>query len=422
MSRTAVEPRMTLREAGDSQFEIVEPATCYRLTVPGCDVVFEVDRLAWHRQELSGELMVRCDRLGTDAVDGVLSMATFNLSSARARTERAALLARQSRSGDIPWAPLIEKLCQRVLAAERTGEPAVALRDVVAADAGPLVRVFGFDVPIRHNSIIFGDGGSTKSLLALYLAGLMARAGYRVAFFDWELDALDHRERFATLFGDDLPAHVFYDRCSRPLVYEVDRLRRIVRQQGIDFAFYDSVGFACHTRPEDAESALAYGRACRQIGIGGLHVAHINKSEHGDKQPFGSAFWHNSSRATWFLKATDDATPKVVGVFNRKHNLSKFRQPPFAYEVAVDGARTAFRLTDVATVDELAPALTVLYRLRSVLRAGPMTRDQIVAALDDQKPDTVRRQVNRGIDRGALVRVPGPDGIERIGLPSRHAS
>jgi hypothetical protein len=125
--------RLTLAEIGPRKFEIVEPSACYRLTVPGADVTFEVDRLAWRYQELSGELLVRCDLQGTEAINGVLSVATFNLSSARARSERARQLEQQSRAHDVPWSTLIEELCQRVLAAERSGEPAIALADVCTA-------------------------------------------------------------------------------------------------------------------------------------------------------------------------------------------------------------------------------------------------------------------------------------------------
>jgi hypothetical protein len=414
--------RLTLAEAGPRTFEVVEPGACYRLTTLGGDVIFEIDRLAWRYQELSGELLVRCDLQGTDAIDGVLSVARFNLSAARARSERARQLEQQSRAHDVPWTALIEELCQRVLKAERTGEPAIALADVpVDREIHPLINLFGFKLPRRHPSIIFGDGGATKSLLALHLAGLLARDGYRVAFFDWELDAADHRERFETLFGDDLPQQVFYERCSRPLIYEADRLKRIVRHQGIDFAIYDSIGFACASKPEDAEAALGYMRAVRSIGAGSLHIAHVNKSETGDRQPFGSAFWHNSARATWFLKATDETDRHVVGVFNRKHNVAKWPQAPFAYEVLVDGDRTTFTLTDITAAQDLAPRVPVAQRLKSLLRAGALSRDAIIEEFSDCKPDSVRRAIDRGVKNGRLVEFPGPSG-QRIGLATRMAS
>src|SRR5690242_16060734 len=59
-------------------------------------------------------------------------------------------------------------------------------------------------------TLMFGDGGSLKSYLALYLAGRLAREGVPVLLVDWELDGEDHRERMHQLFGDDAPTNVYY--------------------------------------------------------------------------------------------------------------------------------------------------------------------------------------------------------------------
>jgi hypothetical protein len=383
-------------------------------------VTFEVDRLVWHRQELSGELLVRCDLLGTDAIDdGLLSVARFNLSSARARNEYASQLERQSRASDIPWRPLIEELCQRVLAAERAGDAAIVLRDVDRPDEDErTVRALGFILPWQHPAIVFGDGGACKSYLALYLGGLLAAEGHRVALFDWELDAADHRERFGQLFGAEMPATFLYTRCSRPLLYETDRLKRVVRTQGIEYGVFDSIGFACHEAPESAESALAYFRCVRQLGIGSLHIAHISKAEGGDQKPFGSAFFFNSARAVWNIKATEDGAGSLtLGVFDRKPNL-RARQQPFAIDVSFAPDRTTFKRTEIADVEAFAPQISLYQRIRASLRAGARTRDELAEALGS-KPETLRRTINRAIEKGHLVKFPGPGGVERIGLPAR---
>lgn len=415
---------MTLAEVGARSFETVQPGSCYRLAVPNVEVVLEVDRLVWQKQELTGELLVRCDLGGTDAIDGVLSVASFNLSSARARSERASLLKGQSRAPDIPWAALIEELCQRTLTAERTGDPAIALRDIDRpTDEQRLVEVFGFALPFQHRSTAFGDGGGGKSLLGLYIGGLMAAEGYRVLLADWELDGGDHRERYERLFGAAMPATLFYTRCGRPMLHEADRLRRIVRSQGIDFSIHDSVGFACHDAPETATAALAYYQATRQLGIGGLDIAHVSKAEGGDQKPFGSAFWHNSARATWNLKPTEEAGRLTVGVFNRKHNLAP-KQAPFAFDVTFDRDRTTFRLADIGAVAEFAGKVPAVQRIKAILRAGARTRDELLAELSQDdvtiKPDTIRRTLDREVKASRLVLLPGPQ--ERYGLPMSRAA
>lgn len=417
--------RLTLAETGDRRFEVVEPGAAYRLLVPGCMVTMEVDRIAWRQHELSGELLVRTELRGTDAIDGVLSVSRINLSSSRARDGHAIALARKARTNEIPWAPLLEELAMRVLTAERTGDAAIALADVpLSGDDQRTLRVSGFLLPWRHPAILFGDGGTCKSYLSLYIGGLLARDGYRVALFDWELDEADHRERLGRLFGDRMPPALLYARCSRALVYEADRLKRIVRQQGIDYAIFDSVGFAAHDAIESSDAALAYFRTVRQLGIGSLHLAHVSKAEGGDAKPFGSVFFFNSARAVWNLKSTEDSTGAgslTLGVFDKKPSL-RARQQPFALEVTFGADRTTIRHSEIADSAEFAPKLSFYQRVRAHLRAGPMTRDQIAAVFDDTKPETIKRSLNRAIERGHLVQFPSADGIDRIGLAAPRAS
>jgi hypothetical protein len=128
------------------------------------------------------------------------------------------------------------------------------------------------------------------------------------------------------LFRHEMP-RISYCRCEHPLTFEVDRLRRIRKEHNIDFAFYDSVAFACDGRPEDAEVAARDFRAVREIGCGSLHIAHVNKSEEHDRKPFGSSFWHNGARSTLFVRAveqTGDDKILRLGFFNRKSNLGRF--------------------------------------------------------------------------------------------------
>ena len=90
----------------------------------------------------------------------------------------------------------------------------------------------GFRFPKHHGTIVFGDGGTAKSYHdALHRRAMLAQRGRpRRCFFDWELDAGAHRLRLERLFGRDMP-DVRYVRCERPLVHEVDRLRKIVRDE-----------------------------------------------------------------------------------------------------------------------------------------------------------------------------------------------
>ena len=228
----------------------------YRLVVPEISAIIEVDRLRRERGELIGELAVRCTLPGVRSYDGTVSIADFNLSSARARSERARLLTSRTdpKTHDIDWAGYLEELCQRVLDAERKGQPAVDLRTLERPGPDDTIKLDGLRLPRRHPTIIFGDGGSAKSYLALYVLARLRQKGLNVALFDWELAGEDHRERLERLFSIGMPK-IFYARCQRPLIYEADRLLRIIRDERINYAVFDSIAFACDGAPESAEIA-----------------------------------------------------------------------------------------------------------------------------------------------------------------------
>ena len=208
------------RAVGDGQ---------YHVAFPKHGIEFDVAYLRRERHELLCELSVSCGILGARAIDGCLSIGTFNLSSPQARQTRAKLLAERARARGIDWSSLLEEVCQRVLATERTGQPSISLRDVSAPMAEEEYDVFGLRFPKRHSSILFGDGGALKSYLDLLTASELARQGVRVGFFDWELDQFAHRRRLEQITGPDMP-DVRYVRCDRPLTYEVPRLRHIIHQ------------------------------------------------------------------------------------------------------------------------------------------------------------------------------------------------
>lgn len=355
----------------------------YRHELPAFALTLEVDRLRRDHHELIGELSVRCRLPGIKAVNGLVNTADFNFSSARARTDRAKLLCSRAPIKELDWTSVLEDLCQRVMDAERQGEPAVDLRTITRPTADE-IQVLGLAFPRRHPSILFGDGGSAKSYTALHLAGELTRMGMTVALFDWELCGEDHRDRLERLFGSQMPK-ILYCRCERPLVYEGDRLRRIVKDNKVDYAIYDSVAFACDGPPENAEIAGKYFRTLREIDCGSLHIAHSTKGENNDKKPFGSVFWFNGARSIWYVQAServDDGDPLQIGFLHRKSNLGPLRQAvSFMLEFKPD--RTVISRQDTADNSDLASKLSVRQRMYALLRRGSMTIDEIAEALGE---------------------------------------
>jgi hypothetical protein len=250
---------------------------------------------------------------------------------------------------------------------------------------------------------LFGDGGCAKSYTALFTAGRLAQMGVPVCYCDWELEPNEHRTRLQRLFPDHMP-RVLYARCDKPLVYEADRLRRVVLDNEIEYAIYDSIAFACDGPPEAAEVAGRYFRAIRQIGGGSLHLAHVTKSEGGDKRPFGSAFWHNSARSTWFATASDSRDNEIlrVALFHRKSNLGRLR-PPTGFDITFSEDRTVFRRANPASNPDFAAQLSVRQRMAYLLKGGSLDADRIAEELGADV-ETVKRTVRRYKDKFVVIK------------------
>ena len=368
----------------------------YKFELPGFAITFEADRLRRDHHELFGELSVKCGMPGAKTVNGYLSTGDFNFSSVRARQDRSKLLRERACSnGELDWFSLLEEFTQRVFDAEKTGDPAIDLRDIVRPAPDDMIRVDGLRFPSRHPSIIFGDGGTAKSYVALYLLGTLANRGVRVGMFDWELSGEDHRDRLERLFGSDMPK-ILYVRCERPLIAEADRLRRLVKENLLQYVVYDSCAFACDGPPESAEIAGKYFRAVREINCGSIHIAHVSKSENSDQRPFGSAFWHNGARCTWNVQATepDNRGSLNLGFFNRKSNLGRLTRPAsFLLEFAANG-RTIFSPAEAADNPDFASKMTVRQRMYHLLRHGAQS-PQFISVSIDASVDTIDRTRRR---------------------------
>jgi hypothetical protein len=395
---------------------------CYQLSFPDHGVEFTVDRLRRERHELFCELSVACGILGARAIDGVLSVGTFNLSSPAAAQQRARLLAERARTRGLDWSGLLEELRQRTLTAERAGQPSILLRAVQTQPEGSEeFEILGLTFPKRHPSILFGDGGTLKSFVALLAASQLEAAGEHALFADWELDEFTHRRRLEAITGRDMPP-VRYARCDRPLVHEVDRLRRIVRQDGIGYVFKDSIAYGTAGAPESAEAAMDFCRAARQLGVGALWLAHQTKGENADQRPFGSTFWFNSARCVWNLKlasTSPDGQTLHLAAFHRKSNLGRLR-PPVGIRAQFDGGRVYFESADVTTMDEVAASLPLWQRIRGIVKAGPQTLATIASELKYDNVESIDRTVRK--HKGLFTRVSGADGVARIALVERRAS
>jgi hypothetical protein len=371
----------------------------YSLKVDPLGIIFDIDRLRRERGELHGELQVRVNGAFPQAktIDGVLSMADFNMSASRSRTERAKLLEQRSSATEVDWFGLLEEFCIKVLATERAGQPAVLLSDIEEEDAeADSWDVLGVPVLKTLPMMVYGDGGTAKSYIALLIAGTLTKQDIPVLYCDWEFDAKEHKKRLARLF-QPMPS-VYYLRCDRPMCDEAERIARVVKLHGIQYVICDSVAFACDGRPEEAEQAGSYFRALRQFGVGSLNIAHVTKMQEEGKvadKPFGSVFWWNGVRSLWSIQKAEDNPPGElrIGLYHRKSN-TRGLMTPRAYILHFETYKTWFEPTKVQDVDELAAKLPLHERMRRLLAKGALPAKEVAESLGVTHP-IIRATVSR---------------------------
>lgn len=388
----------------------------YTLTLPNFGVL-TASRLRRERHELIGELKATCELVGARTFDGVLSTADFNFSSARARKERAGLLAERARARDFDFVGFIEELCIKVFEAERRGTPPVVMSDVDYESPDDRdVTIYGVPLSREDATILFGDGGTCKSYLALSFASELVARGELVLYCDWEGSAKGHRQRLERMYPGKIPP-ILYLRCERSLVDEADRIHKIMLDNGITFVVFDSIGYGCDGPPESAETALRYFRAVRQLGpVGLVLLAHITKSDEGDKRPFGSAFWHNSARSTWHIKRTDTTEGEVVPVLltHRKCNIGRLLSP-VGLSVNFDGQRTVVSRMDPGTVESFVDDLPLAARITTILLRSKASIPTIAQELGE-KEDSVRKAITRS---PKFIKIPSSGGADLYAIKAR---
>jgi len=182
----------------------------------------------------------------------------------------------------------------------------------------------------------------------------------------------------------------------------------------------------CCTKPSGsagsvAASATAFFRAERQLGIGGLLIAHTPKAnvEPGHERPFGSQFWWALVRSAYFVSAPPSADRRlVVGFYHRKSNLGRLHRA-VGFEFGFDPGLTTILPRDIGDVQELAAQLPLWQRIRDALGSGPLTIASLAEELE-AKPDTVEKAVKRA--PRLFTRQTGADGVHRWALLERRSA
>ena len=301
---------------------------------------------------------------------------------------------------DLPWADVIDDVCDRALNNQRTRlkPETVGLKEPIRER--PAHQVWPL-LPSRQPPIIYGQGGIGKSWLGVYLCalvdngltlnGLNADAGNSL-FVDWEDERATAGERAWAIkraepqISDEWGLR--YQRAQGPLVDWIDDLANHVAGEQFDLVVIDSVGLALGGDANDAQTVLAFFEALRQLETTILLIDHMTKGpDSQDRGAFGSVYKRNSARSLWEMRQAADGELNM-GLYHRKANNSRLSPPlGLRLEIVEDDncvvQSASFSRCDVHDDPELAKGLSAPLRITAALNHGAMTLESICTALAD---------------------------------------
>lgn len=179
----------------------------------------------------------------------------------------------------------------------------------------PLPAILGRLHPSAH-TILFGDGGTGKGVIAAWWIAAMTRdLGMRVLILDYEQHAQFEWRPRVEIFGGDLDA-VFIVQPVRPIWDIAAWVAGQAEQHNADYMVVDSVAYACvGEEVEKSVTATRYSMAIATIGRPTLSLAHVPKATEDPNHPFGSTFWSNGARVTISVSRQtqdDPFSPRIV--------------------------------------------------------------------------------------------------------------
>jgi len=369
----------------------------------------KVDRLRESRSEPQAEISVRFLEGHAQFEAGhILGPERLILTSRSGKDTLLRTLNKRFEDPPVEWFDVIEVVTHKTIefmrqtaAVEMIGHE----RKFKSPNAGFILNPI-----LRRNqpTILYGEGGSGKSLLAIYFS-LLVQAGLEqnglsgepsnVLYCDFETDPHDFEQRvfgIAAGFPDLEGVEIGYRRCSQPFMAELESVARQVSEREIDLLVIDSFDAALSANSSDGETIMPIFNALRDLNVTALLVDHKSKSDSGQTRsvgPIGSIMKLNRARSVIEVAASEGDT---VGLFHRKCNIGK-RFKPLGLALKFEGGdelqKLTFERTKISDTD-LDQKLRLYERIEAKLRQGSLSTDALASELSVD-----RQQITNALNR-----------------------
>lgn len=373
------------------------------------DLIYvSLDRWREQRGDAWCEVRFRCRAPGYPEN---LHQSRWNVASMSQRDALVRVLRKRYDKAD--WADLIETLARVALEERRQGVPVVLLNEVAVEDTSPRWRLDGW-VTESGVTLIYGDGGSAKSTVAMALAccieaglpflGLKTRRGH-VLYVDYETDEGQQARRLALIAaGLGIPAPAIdYTKAVVPLAEWAPDLKAKVIARKVSCVVIDSLGYAGAALVE-AEPVIAVYRALHSLGVPVVALHHVAKHADG-ATPYGSVYNRNSARSVIEMRRQSDEGGDVLYAAWYHTKLNDGRpQRPMGMKIEFGSTKTSIQRADIRDAPDLVARLPMADRALDVLRDGPLSAKDLGDLLECS-PGTLRQTLRRLKSKNKVVRL-----------------
>lgn len=296
----------------------------------------------------------------------------------------------------IEWDRLLADTALRALKFYRNGKE---IEDIWPVEEIPK-PAFLIDpvLPLHQPTILFGDGGAGKGHLAMTLA-LISQLPWgdnplgltplekptNCLYLDYESDRGDFERILSGLcLGLGINIGVKRLPMAAPLADYTEQLGNRISEDNIGLLVVDSLGLATGGNINDAESAIRFYSALRQLeNITTLIIAHNSKDPlNKTKTVFGSVFFSNLARSVWEVKKSQepDSPEMAVSLKHKKFNRRQRLPLGFRYTFNDDSGAITVARQDLSDT-ELSGELPLYLQIKNLLLDGAMTKEDIAEAL-----------------------------------------
>lgn len=331
--------------------------------------------------EIAGSLIAR----GASASSAVLALELLNATGAI-----------EQRAGDRIGPDDFRRIARSIADAEARKQKAaqeelvaVPLTEIEERDPRPL-RLGRLD-PEDH-TILFGDGGTGKGVVAAWWAARLSREGEIILILDFERHARYEWRPRVHAFGGRLD-RVCIAQPTSPIWDMAEQIVTRIAELGVTWVFVDSVGWACIGQEvERSATAIRYSAAISTFERPTLSMAHTTKANADPQHPFGSVYWSNAGRVTIGMAGRGD-DPRTLT--NRKTNQRAAFAP-----VEIDWSWSATNRLPPTLTEETRNATAADRAYAVLLAQGSMPLPELLArVLADGGEDVADRALRNALNR-----------------------